>query len=176
MSCPACGRALTTQTAGEVTVDVCSGGCGGIWFDNFELPKLEYSADSAGEALLDEPVDPTLVVDRTRRYSCPKCDPPPVMMRHFESVERKVTIDQCPNCNGVWLDAGELRTIRSEYSSEQERQAAGDAYFDQLFGAQIKAIEAEDHAEAAKAQKFAHAFRFICPSTYVPGKQDWGPF
>jgi hypothetical protein len=27
-----------------------------------------------------------------------------------------------------------------------------------------------------KARRIAHAFRFICPSYYIPGEQDWGAF
>jgi Zn-finger nucleic acid-binding protein len=34
--------------------------------------------------------------------------------RHFFSAKRRVQVDQCPNCGGYWLDAGELELIRSE--------------------------------------------------------------
>ena len=41
MKCPACGNELSQMVAGEITVDVCKGGCGGIWFDHFELQKVD---------------------------------------------------------------------------------------------------------------------------------------
>jgi len=41
MNCPACGNILEQMTVGDVTVDVCQRGCGGIWFDNFELEKFD---------------------------------------------------------------------------------------------------------------------------------------
>ena len=53
MKCPVCSNLLEAMTAGDVTVDVCKGGCGGIWFDNFELKKFDEPCESAGEALLD---------------------------------------------------------------------------------------------------------------------------
>jgi hypothetical protein len=28
--------------------------------------------------------------------------------------------------------------------------------------------------ELRKARRIAYAFRFICPSYYIPGEQDWG--
>lgn len=28
-----CSTTLTTMTTGGATVDVCAGGCGGMWFD-----------------------------------------------------------------------------------------------------------------------------------------------
>ena len=43
MQCPACQHETNDKTAGDVTVDVCSG-CGGMWFGPFELRKLEFAA------------------------------------------------------------------------------------------------------------------------------------
>ena len=100
MNCPACGRTLTTMTAGPITVDACSGGCGGIWFDHFELKKVDEQSESVGAELLEIPRDPAVSVDLEQRRTCPKCGPEMVMMRHFTSVERKVTIDECPGCGG----------------------------------------------------------------------------
>lgn len=176
MNCPACSRALTTVTAGPITVDVCSGGCGGIWFDHFELKKVDEQSESVGAELLQVPRDPSLSVDLEQRRSCPKCGPEMVMMRHFTSVERKVTIDECPNCGGIWLDAGELAEIRTEFPSEAARQEAARKAFSEMFDSQIAAAEATDKADAERAQRFAHALRFICPSTYLPGKQAGGAF
>ena len=65
------------------------------------------------------------------------------------SAKRQVVVDECPNCGGHWLNPGELRTIRTEYASEEDRE---------------------------RAQRVAHLFRFISPSYYIPGKQDWGSF
>ena len=67
MNCPACGRTLTQKTVGDLTVDVCAGGCGGIWFDNFELQKVDQGSEALGDQLLDIPVDASLQVDRTQR-------------------------------------------------------------------------------------------------------------
>src|SRR5215212_3483230 len=99
------------MTVEGISLDVCRGGWGGIWFDRYELMKVDESRESAGEELLDIERDPTLVVDHEKRLRCPK-DPGVVMMRHFWSVKRQVTLDECPNCGGYWLDAGELATIR----------------------------------------------------------------
>ena len=175
MECPVCGRVLTTITAGGITVDACDGGCGGLWFDRYELMRVDESDESAGEALLEIRRDPDLEVDLSRRLSCPKC-PRVVMARHFFSAKRQVVVDECPNCGGHWLDPGELRTIRTEYASEEERERAAQAYFSEVFGPELAAAHAETEEELARARRVAHAFRFICPSYYIPGKQDWGAF
>ena len=85
MDCPACGNSLTTTTAGRITVDVCERGCGGIWFDRYELMKVDEADESAGEGLLEVALDPGVHVDLSERLNCPKC-PDVVMMRHFSST------------------------------------------------------------------------------------------
>jgi Zn-finger nucleic acid-binding protein len=176
VSCPACGHALSSRTAGDVTVDACDGGCGGIWFDHWELQKLDEQSESAGEALLDVRRDPGVIVDPAERYQCPKCADDVVLMRHFWSVKREVTIDECPECGGVFLDAGELAGIRSDFPTENARRAAADAYFKEVVDPLLDEERAESAAEPAKAQSFAHAFRFICPSEFIPGKQAGAAF
>ena len=175
MECPACANALTTATFGRITVDACKGGCGGIWFDRYELMRVDETDESVGEGLLEIERDPNLAVDLSKRLSCPRC-PEVVMMRHFFSVKRQVVVDECPNCGGHWLDPGELRTIRTEYASEEERERAASEYFSEVFGPELAAAHAKTEEELVRARRIAHAFRFISPSYYIPGKQDWGAF
>ena len=175
MKCPACSRQMQQMTVADVTVDVCKGGCGGIWFDNFELKKFDEPHESAGQSLLDIETDPAVTVDREERIKCPKCDNI-VMMRHFFSVKKQVELDECPGCAGIWLDAGELRQIRGMFETEQQRHDAADKYFTEVFGDSFTKTEAADQAQLQKARKVAKIFRWICPTYYIPGKQDWGAF
>jgi Zn-finger nucleic acid-binding protein len=176
VTCPACGNPLTSETLGGLQVDVCDGGCGGIWFDHYELQKVDEPSESAGEALLHVARNAAARPNVGARYACPHCNDGTVMMRHFESVKRQVTMDECPQCGGVWLDAGELATIRSEFPSEAARHAAADAYFSDLFDGELKAEHAKTMADLASAQKFANGFRFTCPSYYVPRRQSGAAF
>ena len=113
MKCPACFNQLTTRQAGDIVVDVCQGGCGGIWFDAFEMQRVDDLSEREGETLLDIQRDESLKVDDAWKRSCPRC-PDIKLKRHFFSAARKVQVDQCPNCGGYWLDAGELALIRTE--------------------------------------------------------------
>ena len=175
MNCPACGNGLQEMTVGDLTVDVCKDGCGGIWFDQLELKKVDEPHESAGAGLLDVPRDPSVAVDNAQRRTCPKCDGV-VMMRHFFSVRAKVEVDECPKCGGFWLDQGELASIRAQFGSEEEGKKAAQGYFSQVFGGELAAMAAESDKKTQKARKIAQIFRFICPSYYLPGKQDWGAF
>ena len=142
MRCPACVSVLSPMTVGRITVDVCAGGCRGIWFDRYELMKVDESHQYAGEEPLHTERASAISVDHSKRLSRPKC-PDVVMMRHFLSVKRQVTVDEYPNCGGYWLDVGELTTIRSEFETEEERDRAAGQYFSELFEPELAAVHAE---------------------------------
>jgi len=175
MECPACSNSLQEMTVGDVTVEVCKGGCGGIWFDNFELKKFDEPHESSGEDLLHIDRDESILIDHSKRLNCPKCDEM-VMMRHFFSVKKEVEIDECPNCAGIWLDAEELERLRGLFETEEQRHQAADEYFAQAFGDDFAALEAENQEKLEKTKRIVNMFRFICPSYYIPGKQAGGAF
>jgi uncharacterized protein len=120
MKCPACYNALTEMQVGSLVVDACQGGCGGIWFDGFELQRVDDHVEVAGETLLGIQRDEAVVVDTSRKRECPRCAGVK-LHRHFFNARRRVEVDQCPNCNGYWLDAGELAAIREERARAQSR-------------------------------------------------------
>ncbi|HTL55167.1 MAG TPA: zf-TFIIB domain-containing protein [Candidatus Limnocylindrales bacterium] len=113
MKCPACFNALKEIQVGNLKVDACQGGCGGIWFDAFELDRVDEENEAAGEPLLHLRRDDQIVVDTSRKRECPRCGGIK-LHRHFFSAKRRIEVDQCPNCGGYWLDAAELEQIRAE--------------------------------------------------------------
>ena len=113
MKCPACFHQLTEIQVGDLRVDVCQRGCGGIWFDAFELQRVDDTDEPAGDPLLQIQRDGRLRIDPGRKRECPRCLGVK-LHRHFFSAKRRVEVDQCPNCGGYWLDAGELEQIRNE--------------------------------------------------------------
>lgn len=163
MQCPACDQILTSRVAGDVTVDVCEGGCGGIWFDNFELKKLDEAHETAANSLLDIERDPDIVVDRQQRRSCPVCEEMP-LMRHFWSAAHEVEIDECPACGGIWLDAGELDAIRSLFATEADQRAATEAVLDDLFGEELASVDDDADFEddvPALPRRLGRIFSFL---------------
>lgn len=175
MKCPACNAELAELTQSDLTVDVCDKGCGGIWFDNRELKKVDEAHESRGEVLLDISPHKPVPVDYSARRACPKCADA-TMQRHFFSIRREIEVDTCPGCGGAWLDAGELASIRSQFKTEQERKKAADEYFSKLFGEQLEQEAKKGEAALEGAKKVANALRFVCPSYWIPGKQRWGAF
>lgn len=156
MQCPACNHALSQVQSGSLTVDACKGGCGGLWFDQLEVRKVD-DPDEDASGLLEIERDPSVVVDSAKRLKCPKCDDV-VLMRHYFSVKRAVQVDECPSCGGFWLDAGELAQIRAEYHSEEERSEDAQKAFAATFDPQLTAILAQDQQ---RAEGFARIARFF---------------
>lgn len=175
MKCPVCEHDLTEIGAESIKVDACKNGCGGIWFDHFELDKVDEEHEEDGEKLLDIETDPSITVDHEKRRSCPVCGDV-IMMRHFYSVKRQVQVDECPKCGGYWLDVGELATLRRQFETEEERRKAAAECFGEQFDAELAQLAAARELEREKRRRIVNLFRFICPSYYIPGKQSWGAF
>jgi hypothetical protein len=133
---------LTGIQAEPIHVDVCVGGCGGMWFDRLELKQLDEPHETHGEMLLDVAVDESIRVDHSARRNCPKCAEQ-IMMRFFYSPRRHVEVDHCPECGGHWLDVGELRTIRQQYTSDSARARHFDEMIDEVFGEDLRRMEAK---------------------------------
>ena len=110
MKCPACGNSLASRKAGSIVVDVCDGGCGGVWFDNFELRRID---DLGAREIRGVHRDFSLFVNLESRRECPKCESQVMIRRYFSRLKR-TQIDECPNCAGIWLDAGEFDAIQRE--------------------------------------------------------------
>ncbi len=122
MNCPACTRLLTEITVEDIALDVCHGGCGGIWFDNFELAKFDEPHESSAWEQTHISLDPAVVVDYQAKRKCPRCSV--TLMRQFCSAQRRAKVDVCPQCAGNWLDTGELAQVRAEFRAKASREAA----------------------------------------------------
>jgi Zn-finger nucleic acid-binding protein len=142
MKCPACFNELTEIQAGGILVDVCQGGCGGIWFDAFELQRVDEQHE-AGTPLLEVRRGERVVVDPSRKRECPRC-PDIKLHRHFFSAKRRVQVDQCPNCGGYWLDAGELAAIRAEKSGADSAERARETTISSEFIRYIYRLETHE--------------------------------
>lgn len=157
MQCPACDRELSHVRAGTVEVDACHGGCGGIWFDAFEMQKLDRPEEKAGELLLNVTRAPSVDVDLERRRSCPRCDGI-VMLRHSHKNSASVVLDECPGCGGFWLDAGELAMIRESYEKLTEKRKHTQALLEELKKKSLAELNSEKQQHRTHTITTIHSF------------------
>lgn len=150
MKCPRTGERLQKRTFGDLEVAI-SEGCGGIWFDRFQLPKVKYKHQELGELIVEhlrEHANPFL--DTAPRLNCPR-DTDVVMMRRYFSPKRQIEIDECPKCGGIWLDAEELEGIRDLFRGSTDRAHATDEFVESVMNSpQVQAYERESEELRAK--------------------------
>jgi uncharacterized protein len=158
MVCPACSRELRAARTAALVVDICDGGCGGIWFDGGELRRVDEAHEPVG-GLLDIARDSALVVDHDARRNCPRCREITVLRRRFTSADRRVALDECPGCGGVWLDAGELAELRSEYSTAEARAEAAAEHLDAAFGEWMAGERTAAEQDQQRARKIRDLLR-----------------
>lgn len=171
MICPACSHSLTSIEVSGVTVDACEGGCGGLWFDKHELAAFDEPSERA-DPLLSVNRDPS-VVPETGKHACPRCVGI-VMQRHFFSTRFEVEVDECPGCGGFWMDHQELRRVREQFDSDEDRDAANEAFLASALQPHVQTIRARQQAVEQRAGFLSRLFFWACPSALLPGKQSWG--
>ncbi len=130
MKCLRCECELEVLKNDDVEVDVCTQGCGGMWFDPFELKKMNEKSELTQEFIQKIYNSNQNFVDKKPRLECPKCQAK--MLRHFHSVRREIEIDQCSQCFGHWLDGGELLKIVSQFKTQEEHVEATRKFFAKL--------------------------------------------
>ncbi len=153
MKCPSCTANLSHIKVSAVPLDICDHGCGGIWFDEKELSHFDEWNEFNVDKLLFPQAKGKGTIKSKRQ--CPKCSGEVLAVLKF-GTKSSVEIDQCFNCAGIWLDAGELSAIRAQYPSAAERQVAGDEFLAQsksLLEDQFRRARLERHAEIVTEER-----------------------
>lgn len=113
MECPRCNTVLKQNQLNDVNftveVDSCPG-CGGSWFDNGELTRLEKIIEPIFFEIRKIPE----TKEQIKQMKCPSCSAQPYLEKIQHARDEKVIVDICNSCNGVWLDKGELEAIQKE--------------------------------------------------------------
>lgn len=113
MDCPRCETPLKEEAIKDLScsiqVDNCPN-CGGTWFDKNELEQIENIVELAIVEIRKIPNKK----DQFDKLHCPSCNLHPKMSKVEHARDKKVIIDHCPICEGIWLDKGELDAIQKD--------------------------------------------------------------
>jgi len=104
MPCPKCAGRMQAVTVGGVEVDRCHM-CRGIWFDAKEF--MELKAVRGAESVDDGSPFIGSLKDGVTNIDCPVCKVPMIPFRPPNAV-REFTLERCPQCQGMFFDAGEF--------------------------------------------------------------------
>ncbi len=150
IKCPACGEKMEKvfiQSEG-INLDICTNGCGGIFFDNREFDK--FNEDNEDISIIEEKLKNKKFekTDENKERICPACGAK--MVKNTTAVGGTV-VDDCYICGGKFLDYGELTKIRNEFKNDSQRQEAAMKYLYQKVGQELR--EAESEAAKRKMNK-----------------------
>jgi len=125
MQCPRCKLVnMRTMKMGSVVIDECAQ-CGGIWFDQGELDQVIGSTDPDLRWLdIDFWKDYSDFKVFTDDLSCPKCSR--YYLTRLKDEATNTTACLCSNCQGIWLDADQLRRIVQAVTEIASRMDSAD--------------------------------------------------
>lgn len=112
LSCPKCGGKLEPVMYEIIEVDRCCQ-CNGIWFDSSEAENLKKLRGS-------EQIDIGKVDNENQKEElethilCPHCNIPMIKMLDFD--KHPIWYETCPQCEGIWFDAGEFKKFKDNFS------------------------------------------------------------
>src|SRR5687767_5551961 len=114
--CPRCNQPMASHViavgAVLVAVDVCAAGCGGIWLDDADMS----TGLKAGHDLQRVTIRPTVTPDTAQPVPCPICGL--TMQRYHWNYSSPAVLDQCPESHGIWIDHGEIQSMKKFEQSE----------------------------------------------------------
>ena len=104
IQCERCDTSMQTVFYEGVAVKLCFS-CKGMFFNEESLVAIEESRE------IEIPADTPIPRNGPEvRRDCPECE---IVMKKREHGKIRVTmIDYCQNCDGIWLDKGELASIQ----------------------------------------------------------------
>ncbi len=114
MKCPVCSEALIVLEWDQVEVDHCLL-CKGIWLDRGELELLTEKDETAQISSSFKKCE-----TKSKSRKCPIC------LKKMEQMTcGEVHIDRCPNQDGFWFDAGELKQIlKTDFFTSHQKVTA----------------------------------------------------
>ena len=124
MKCPACYNELTPRRAGQITVDVCDGGCGGIWFDNFELKRVDAGDAAALAEIWRDQNDHGGLREEAQVPALRRADhAPPFLQPQTGRGDRRVPKLRRPlaRCGRIRADPRRAPAARTAASGRQQR-------------------------------------------------------
>ena len=108
MNCPKCQKVLENGIFADVVYHKCKT-CGGFWFDKDELREIKQNKDWFK---LDSGVAGATSKTYKGELKCPRCDEKLHTIEYAQ--ESGIRVDVCSECDGLWLDAGELKAMHEE--------------------------------------------------------------
>src|SRR5262245_56650529 len=134
LRCPLCTTSMQEVKAEATTgyfivLDQCPR-CGGTWCAGWELYPVSAAAAERIAAVDGATLQRTVAL-AIGPLDCPRCR---ARMRRFHdpALAPDAHIERCPNCDGMWLNRGELRAFKKHCAVASPRARLAAAELDRL--------------------------------------------
>jgi Zn-finger nucleic acid-binding protein len=118
-----------------IIVDQCTN-CGGIWFDADELWSVKSGEAKKIDVINTQTLRSSSVITNAIMH-CPK-DQTELKQFHDKNFPTELIIEQCPACNGLWLQRGEFQQYQEHRDKPKKEIVISDK--DKKFNEQIDKI------------------------------------
>ena len=159
MNCPACENELSEHKVSGIRVNVCSGFCGGLWFNLSQARKIERLKQGAGSELLHFEIADGVKTYRGAEHPCPHCKTT-LLYRHFFNQNFDTEVNQCSKCSGFWVDVGGLSKIMQSHS---EKKKLIEIYYTAIRNEKIAEMNLSNPDVAQAVEMIISIFNFIKP-------------
>ena len=165
MECPACKNILTKTVKASVQIFVCKDQCGGLWFSQIQVKKIETLNPGLGTSLLKIKRADGVKLYRRVEHICPQCRTT-LLFRHFFTKELDTEVNQCAKCGGFWFDVAGLSKLQS--MKGQQKQKAVKNYFSVILDEKILNVHLVNEDVAKAVKNIIQVFQFLCPEEDFP--------
>lgn len=135
----------------------CQGGCAGLWFDRYEIKKINPNNFGSGFELLKISQIEGVRSFRNVDHICPKCEMT-LLLRHFFDRKRGLEVDQCARCGGVWVEMG---IVLKGKNSDIEKEKLINDYFAFVYKEKILKMDLMVADIRIAAEQILQVFRFL---------------
>ena len=141
INCPACGKPMEKVyiPSEGINVDICTEGCGGIFFDNREFDKFNEQNEDISTIIKKLQNKTYTQVESDKQRLCPICGIK--MVQNTTKINGSIVVDDCYGCGGKFLDYEELEKIRAEFATDNDRSRATMAYLNKKVGKELSALD-----------------------------------
>ena len=125
MKCPNCGSHLAERKIRSFPVHCCMG-CDGVWASREVFVYLgnilswDLQPPKGRMATLFRPIKVGRATPSRHARICPQCA---VSMKQFNyAYDSNIFLDRCPDCGGIWADAGEMLQVARHLKPDLDRE------------------------------------------------------
>lgn len=154
IDCPACGKRMEKIYIERINkhIDICSQGCGGIFFDNREMEHFCNKNDNIDEILAIYENKDFKTIPDDKEILCPYCGAKMVKIGNG-TADESFKIDCCYTCGAKFLNGYELQKLQNAPQFNEDVAQKYKDWFMSMYGEDMDRLN-EQYAKIKPDKNF----------------------